>query len=1289
MPGLRQLQQLNTDLLTLGDEVAIRAARSEKPVTVPIPETVEDIDDSEDFRGGFPTLSEEDQAQADAAAAEAEREANDFSDIIGEEKEESPDAEQKPREEKTPDMSDIMAPMGDIDFSDLDLSDFKEDEPEPEPEEPEEVPLEDLDLDSLLTPANKAPPPPPPKPAPKKEPVVPKKSAAEEEADALLANLFSQADDGKTKESTEEIPSIEEVPSFEEGGLEGLEELGELPDLEDIDSASSGNDADIFSSPDFAAPELNEAELSSAQDFAEVPSGDFAEEVPAPGAPLAEEPGPGALATEKAPSAGKSEELSYDNLGGDFDEFNDTDGSEYDLTSDLPDAFNEEPTEAEKRAAQKALNIAPEPEPKPKAVSEEAGEELSEDALPDFEADGEGAPALDSVPDFDAADMPDFNMEDAPESSSGSSPEAASPSSDTAPETAPSIEEPASDFTPEVDLTPEAESDSVNEVVADNAPAADTSSDTSFDLSDLKDFSDESLQNDFDTTGLDDFSSDALSDSGSNGAEEGTVPPDVGDSLAHDFGNITVSDYEGNVPEKEEALPEDSVPDEEPSETFDTSGIDGIDFSGDASSNNDFELGSINTTESEDDIFNIPGFSDTVIADIDRKPEIPAEEKKAAEKNSFSDAEYERFRKNLSLYPLNVRIALEELVVKNEFTDDAVFGILEKVLRKVPARTLASELEKMLDISLPVPRDFERRSAAEYELYKKSLEYQLKNRIIPGAILGTIAAVMMFCVFEIVSNLIYRPLKARSLYKQGYELLEEELYSQSQDLFNQALLYGPKKYWFFEYAHGYRNHRQYERSRLMYRAILNRFDHDRQAGLEWAQMESNDLYNYEEAERIMKREVLDYHINDGDAILQLGDVYLDWATEDDSSRFINSLEQYNLYEELYGATNKSQARKMVYYIRIDDLREVLKYKDFFYPQKRALNSPELTELSGYLLDKRFGKLKSSEESLRFSIENLRELLERAVKADESNPVALYNMGRYFVQTNGNSSLTLLKYALEAFENQSIRNRRDTYKYLNTFRLLGEEYDKIREYLLAEETYGRGIDLFEKEHASSGFEGDENVGHMYADLADIDYFISLDNQNALKNYINAVDNKYDTPSVRYKIGYIHYNNEDYQKALGSFIKSHENVSDDYHLLLALADTLVQNNDYYVAKGYYERLITLLNVERGRFSVMVPQSRDDHNDIVDSYMKATNNLGVVQSRLADKTGDSRLNSSAIVNLQESLRAWDLLTRNQKTMIRMEGSNLAEQNIKYITNPSSEFKSEIYTEIPRTLYGETVLE
>ena len=94
MPGLKQLQQFNSDILNLGDEVKIRAARGEKPVTVKIPKDVADIDDSEDFVNGLPALSEEDQAQAAAAAEERKREANDFSDFMDDDSESS--SEQKP-----------------------------------------------------------------------------------------------------------------------------------------------------------------------------------------------------------------------------------------------------------------------------------------------------------------------------------------------------------------------------------------------------------------------------------------------------------------------------------------------------------------------------------------------------------------------------------------------------------------------------------------------------------------------------------------------------------------------------------------------------------------------------------------------------------------------------------------------------------------------------------------------------------------------------------------------------------------------------------------------------------------------------------------------------------------------------------------------------------------------------------------------------------------------------------------------------------------------------------------
>jgi len=84
MPGLSQLKQFNSDILNLGDEVKIRSARGEKALTVPIPKGIDFEDDSEDFRLGMPELSEEEEQQAEALAAERDRDALDHSDITGE-----------------------------------------------------------------------------------------------------------------------------------------------------------------------------------------------------------------------------------------------------------------------------------------------------------------------------------------------------------------------------------------------------------------------------------------------------------------------------------------------------------------------------------------------------------------------------------------------------------------------------------------------------------------------------------------------------------------------------------------------------------------------------------------------------------------------------------------------------------------------------------------------------------------------------------------------------------------------------------------------------------------------------------------------------------------------------------------------------------------------------------------------------------------------------------------------------------------------------------------------------
>lgn len=1237
MPGLSQLQKLNSDLLNLGDEVKIRAARSEKAVTIPIPRNIEDKDDSEDFKFGLPVLSEEDQAQADAAAAELEKSANDFSDFLDDDKDEDSVKEEKPKVDQTPDMSDIIGPAAGMDFDDFDLSEFEEAPPPKEPEKPKEIPIEDLDLDALLAPSSKAKEEEVLQAAPVEPKVteeVPfdafenkaenKKDEKEEEADALLESILGPQDNF----IPEEKPSEDEFP-----------ELANLNLEESPQSESSAQD-------DFVLPDLEnfsfDENLLKNEELPSLEESPVLEESPL----LSESP------LEEKENTPLTEEDKSDDPFSDFDA--DFTGAEnlsdsINMNEGLPGEYDEVPgTEAE------AASILSRPLKEESEEKEEESENLpnedfstpadfekdlsSEDfSLPDFENEKLTEPSL---PDFDTSGLDDMDFSQIP---SGFDEAALS------------------------SLPSESELNSINESFSDPSEKADENNESSFTPNKL--------------------------------SEDSTTPPDIGDMFSSGSGDaFTVTNYEGGFDGR--ALPPsetDAVPEEDsgPAEIFDTSAMDGLDFSNEENTGlpSDFELGNITTTESDDDIFNIPGFSDTVTADLNKKPKevhhAPVvEDDSGKPKNSFTDAEYERFQKNLTFYPLNVRIALEDLVVKNEFTDDAVFEILEKVLRKVPARTLASELEKMMDIHLDVPRDFEHRTAEEYEAYKKSLEYQLKNRIIPGAIISTAAAIFIFCIFLLSNTFIYRPIKAWTLYKQGLALIEEEEYPLSEDKFNQALVYNPEKDWFFTYAKSYRKHKQYDRARMMYNAILKRYNHDKKAGIQLAKMELEDLYNYEEAERILKKDVLVHNINDKEAVLLLGDTYLEWATEKDPSQYPKALEQYTRYEYFHGASDDCEKRKMRYFIRTDDLHTVLEYKEYFSNEahSKSLGSKELTELSGYLLDKRYGKLKPAEEALRGYIDGLRGLLEKAVNADENNPVALYNYGRYFVETkNEKAAAGILTYAEEAFEKQTRRNKKDTYKFIDTCRLLGEQYTLQRDFQIAEEKYTKGIELFEKEKRSSNFESNEKIGNLYADYADLNYFIAQDYETALSNYVMAVDNKYDNSEVRYKIGYINYSNQKYSEALGSFIKSHETSPDDTHLLLALANTLSQNSDYYVAKGYYEKLIRLLNKQRTKWGELFPQTRDDQNDVADTYMKATNNLGVILSRTASQTGDSELNGQAIVNFQESLRAWDALTRNQKTMIRMEGSNLAEQNIKYLTNNYTAYQPEIYTEIPRTLTTE----
>ncbi|MGL4987616.1 MAG: tetratricopeptide repeat protein, partial [Treponemataceae bacterium] len=236
-----------------------------------------------------------------------------------------------------------------------------------------------------------------------------------------------------------------------------------------------------------------------------------------------------------------------------------------------------------------------------------------------------------------------------------------------------------------------------------------------------------------------------------------------------------------------------------------------------------------------------------------------------------------------------------------------------------------------------------------------------------------------------------------------------------------------------------------------------------------------------------------------------------------------------------------------------------------------------------------------------------------------------------------------------------------------------------------EQFLSGLLMYENEAAQNNAIPNKNIGKLYEDMANIDYFVSGDLDQAMRNYQNATKTFNDSASIRYKIGYIQYGKQDYKEALDSFITAFAEKPTDKNILLALGNAQYLRENTYMAQGFYEELLDNLQSEKDRLGVIFPQANPEDQGFVESFMRATNNYGVTLYQLASRTGDSSKNAQAMVQLSESTRAWDALTRNTETLVRLEGGNLAAQNIRYIATPLTSYKPEIYIDIARTLEHE----
>ncbi|MCL2440385.1 MAG: tetratricopeptide repeat protein [Treponema sp.] len=673
--------------------------------------------------------------------------------------------------------------------------------------------------------------------------------------------------------------------------------------------------------------------------------------------------------------------------------------------------------------------------------------------------------------------------------------------------------------------------------------------------------------------------------------------------------------------------------------------------------------------------------------------EIQAAEEEV-EEISLTQDDVDNLLRTLASYPLNLRIICQELIAEQVILPQQLSKLIRLLVYGAHVKETALHVESITGKPVIIPKSFEKGSGAAFEAEQSSFAYIFIHNFLPVLRLFAVFAVLLFSVIYLGYNFIYKPIAAESLYKRGYERIFAGEYQRANHLFQEAFDMHRKKKWFYLYAEAFRDQRRYTLAEGKYDELLRHYPRDKKGILDYAALNTYYLMNFEKANRLLQRGLLDFSPNDVDSLLAAGDNFLAWA-DSNPARFFDRYEDarfsYARVLELQGWQPHVVERMMRYFIRIDDLREVIQLRRWFESSsRRRLSAESLSELGGYLLDKQLERPTGVPNPYIESIESVRDMLLQAVMMNTLLPEPHYHLARYHHNLGNTYDERLtLENAIRAFDlarQESIKRR--LYRVDAHYRYASLLINN-KEFFPAEEQVVRGIELFEEFHNRNLIPATPQLGQLYAVRGDLEYFVKSGNMRAaLTNYHTAERYGYSPPEVQYRMGAAYYQIEDWRNALEYLFKASAELPLNRRMLFALGNAAFQRGDYFAAQGYYNRLLDILELQRIRLPVLLPNDSIQFLETGERLMMARNNAGVVNEMLADQTGNRDFRSRAMVMYAESARAWDATTRNPEFMTRMRlpdspgapSINLGYLNANNALRPNSNFRPQIFVRIDR---------
>ncbi len=659
--------------------------------------------------------------------------------------------------------------------------------------------------------------------------------------------------------------------------------------------------------------------------------------------------------------------------------------------------------------------------------------------------------------------------------------------------------------------------------------------------------------------------------------------------------------------------------------------------------------------------------------------EAASDEESEAAAFALTDEQFAAMQRTLSRLPLNVKTAAEQAIAQEYGSSGRRQRLIELLVAGESVKGIADFAGRLVGKRLEVPKNYRKLSGLAFEQEKDSFAYRFRHQILPVLRVAVLAAVAIILVSMGVYQFVYRPIHARSLFRQGYELISRQQYEQANRVFDEAfdtwpvhrwIFSYPVRRWFYRYADAFTAERQFALAAQKYDKLLSAYPMDKGGILGYAELESAHRTNYERAEELLKSYRETVELYDYDILVASGDNYMRWA-EIETGRYEDARMQFATAIQQHGDTDELLMRMLLYFIRTDNRREVEPLRRLFQDDLRTEIDPYIyAELGGYLID-------------YDDLDEVRNILFRALAEDDQIPEPHYHLARYYRRLESLSEEErALRNTLTVLDRTEPLTPRRLALQVDTHGRLGEFYYDRGEYITAEDKFLDGIRAYESAVGQGLLSPERRFGRLYARLGDIYYYIAREYGAALDQFRRAEANAYSSRELHYKKGYIQYRGENWDAALESFLEAAGSFSANRNILYATANAFYSRGNYHSAEGLYKDLLERVERDRGEIDAFLIDEDPEHRSLLEYRIRVRNNLGVTQNRLGDQLGDPHKASRGMVYLTESNELAENYGRDPETAARAATTGLAELNLREVLYPRPQYELQIYRSIPRDL-------